>query len=185
MKYVSVREEKREDGRMQAKFEVKMTTRTMYRFLLNHTYHSPSGFIAAALGMGALGICAYTYGGVEGWQTTLYGAFGIWFLIYLPVSLYLKAARQVRLNPVYRKPLEYRIDDQGIATRQEGKHAEIKWGAVFKVRESRESLLIYTAKSYCFVLPKKAMGGQTGQVLSLIRKHMKPEKVKLYEIRNK
>lgn len=165
---------------MKATFDVKMTPKIMYNFLMHHTYTSAAGFFSTIVGIGILVLFFMTLGDEDAGKSAIYGIFGVWFLIYLPVSLYMKAAKQVKLNPVYKNPLTYTTDEQGITTTQGEAKAEVKWEDVMKVRETKLSLLIYTGKSYCFVLPKEAMGEQGRIVKELIRKKVKPGRVKIH-----
>ncbi len=165
---------------MKVKFDVKMNQKTMYNFLMHHTYHTPAGYFATAVGIGILALFFATLGKEDAGKSVVYGIFGFWFLVYLPVSLYLKAARQVKLNPVYQKPLTYLIDETGITTSQGEQQDHVDWDQLVKIRETRLSLLIYTGKTYCFVLPKEAMGSNCQAVKDLIRAKVKAGRVKIH-----
>ena len=165
-----------------ATFDVKMNTRVMYNFLMSHAYSGPSGFLSHIIGIVILVLFFTTLGETDTTKSVIYGIFGVWFLIYLPVSLYSKAVKQVKLNPVYKKPLTYTVDEQGIATSQGEQEAMVTWDKLVKVRETKLSLLIYTGKSYCFVLPKEAMGEQCATVKALIQEKIDPRKVKIHGI---
>lgn len=103
---------------MEVKFDVKMTQKIMYNFLMNHTYKSMAGIAGVLFGIGAFVIMAVTWGNVPEWQSMVYLLFGFWFLLYQPVSLYMKAAKQVKLNPTFQKPVTYIISETGITTMQ-------------------------------------------------------------------
>lgn len=164
---------------MEAKFEVKMTRKIMYNFLMNHTYRSFTGVIGILFGLSAIAMGVMSMGQAEVWQTCLYLFFGIWFLLYLPVSLYSRAGRQVKTNPTFKSPIGYTINDRGISTNQGDRHAHIAWTDMQKVTETKLSLLAYTGKRYSFVLPKESMGSQYDTVVKLMKKNMDPKKVKV------
>ncbi|MDY3729042.1 MAG: YcxB family protein [Candidatus Choladocola sp.] len=166
---------------MEIKFEVKMTQKAMFNFLMHHAYSGASGFVGTILGVAALVLTAFTFGKVEMWQTTLYLVFGIWFLLYLPVSLYFRSVKQVKLNPVFKKPITYILGEEGIRTVQGDQHADAAWTDLYKVRETKVSLLIYTGKRYCFVWPRESMGDQYSNVVTMVREHTAAEKVKLHD----
>ena len=98
---------------MEAKFEVKMTQKVMYNFLLNHTYRSAAGVVGLLFGLSAFVLCIVTFGNVPVWQSILYLLFGIWFFLYLPLNLYLRSKKQVKGNPVFQKPICYVVNDNG------------------------------------------------------------------------
>lgn len=166
---------------MKATFDVKMNQKVMYNFLMHHTYSGFSGFFSTAVGIGILGLFFATLGKTDPSQSVVYAIFGVLFLIYLPGSLFMKAAQQVKLNPVYKKPLTYTVDENGITSQQEEQKAEVQWENILKVRETRLSVLVYTGKAYCFILPKDAMGSQMATVKTLIRENIAPGKVKLHD----
>jgi len=164
---------------MEVKFDVKMTQKIMYNFLMNHTYKSMAGIAGVLFGIGAFVIMAVTWGDVPEWQSMVYLLFGFWFLLYQPVSLYTKAAKQVKLNPTFKKPITYIIGETGITTMQGDKQAEIAWEDMLKVTETKLSLLAYTGKRYSFVLPKESMGEQYETVVKMFREHMDAGRVKI------
>lgn len=164
---------------MEVKFDVKMTQKIMYNFLMNHTYKSMAGIAGVLFGIGAFVIMAVTWGNVPEWQSMAYLLFGFWFLLYQPVSLYRKAAKQVKLNPTFQKPVTYIISDTGITTMQGDKQAQIAWEDMLKVTETKLSLLAYTGKRYSFVLPKESMGEQYETAVKMIREHMNAGRVKI------
>ena len=164
---------------MEVKYDVKMTQKIMYNFLMNHTYKSMAGIAGVLFGIGAFVIMAVTWGDVPEWQSMVYLLFGFWFLLYQPVSLYTRAAKQVKLNPTFQKPVTYIMSDTGIVTMQGDKQAEIAWEDMLKVTETKLSLLAYTGKRYSFVLPKESMGEQYETVVKLIREHMDAGRVKI------
>lgn len=164
---------------MEVKFDVKMTQKIMYNFLMSHTYKSAAGIAGVLFGVGAFVIMAVTWGDVPEWQSMVYLLFGIWFLLYQPVSLYTRAAKQVKLNPTFKKPITYIISDEGITTMQGDKQAKIDWEDMLKVTETKLSLLAYTGKRYSFVLPKECMGEQYGTVVKMMREHMDAKRVKI------
>lgn len=164
---------------MEVKFDVKMTQKIMYDFLMNHTYKNISGIAGVLFGLAAFVIMAVTWGNVPEWQSAAYLLFGIWFLLYQPVSLYMKAAKQMKLNPAFKKPITYIISEEGITTMQEDKQAQIAWEDMQRVTETKRSLLAYTGKRYSFVLPKECMGEQYETVVEMIRSHMDANRVKI------
>lgn len=167
---------------MKATFDVKMSTRVLYNFLMSHAYSKPSGPLSHVLGAVILALYFLTKGETDPTKSMIYIVFGVWFLVYLPVSLYSKAMKQVKLNPVYKTPLTYTVDEEGITTSQGQQRSAVTWDKLVKVKETRLSLLLYTGKSYCFVFPKEAMGEQCAAVKTLIQEKIDPRKVKIHGV---
>lgn len=164
---------------MEVKLEVKMTQRVMYDFLMSHTYKSISGIMGILFGVIALVIFVVTLGKTENWMSIVYLVFGIWFLLYMPVALYLRSIKQVKLNPTFKKMLSYVINEEGILTVQGDKQAMIKWDDILKIGQSKLSYLVYTGKRYSFVLPKEVIAEQDETLMKLFREHLPTEKIKI------
>ena len=143
---------------MSAEFEVKMTPKILFDFQLFHTYHSFSGIFSILFGIGTLILAIVTFGDVSGAMTAVYLLF-----------------------TVFQKPLTYVVSDEGITSTQEENEAHITWEQILSVKETKNSLLLYTGKRYCSILPRESMGSQITVVLGLIRKHVKAEKIKVGE----
>ena len=73
---------------MEVEFDVKIDAGALYDYMLRHTYSSGIGILGSAVG--ALGIVMYLMNGY-----LLYLIFGGILLFYQPVSLYLRAKKQV------------------------------------------------------------------------------------------
>ncbi len=166
---------------MRTEFSVQMTQKRMFRFLMYHTYHSPSGWFGVALGIALLGLSAWTFAKGEAADTSgmLYLFFGCYFLLFQPVLLYLRAAKQVRLNPVFKDPITYVVDDAGISSRQKEQEARIGWEQVVKAVGTRRDFYLYVGKASCCIFPKECMGDGAGAVEALARKHLDAKRVRL------
>lgn len=157
---------------MKAEFEISMTKRAMYGFLMYHSYHSFSGIFSIIAGLALLllfGWCVRT--GDDG---ILYLFFGVLFLIYQPWTLLMAAARQVASAPAFRQPLSYAVTEEGISVRQGDEEQTIGWEAVRKVRETSRSLFVYTGKKVAFIWIKEQMGEQENTVRTLLQAHLTP-----------
>lgn len=164
---------------MSAKFDVKMTKKILYDFLMTHTYRSFSGWFSIIIGLCGVVFTIFSVGKAETMMTVVYGLFSVYFLLYQPLVLYMKAAKQIKMNPMYREPLHYEVNDEGILSFQNDQQALIPWENILKVTESKYSFLLYTGKISSFVLPRESMGTQITIVEGLIRKHLAAGKVKI------
>lgn len=164
---------------MSAKFDVKMTGKILYDFLMTHTYRSFSGFFSIILGILGVVLTVATFGKTETMISVVYGVFSVYFLCYQPITLYMRAVNQVKRNPMYREPMHYEISDEGIKSSQNDANVLIPWENIVKVTESKYSLLLYTGKISSFVLPKENIGEQITIVEGLLKKHLEAEQIKI------
>lgn len=163
---------------MKSEFKIQMTTGAMYKFLMYHTYHKFSGFFSIVLGLVLIGFYL-SPSGRSTQNSLVYLVFGILFLLYEPWTLYTKAAQQAKLNPVFKKPLTYIAAEEGIQVVQDEASSELSWDNVYKVRETAQSILVYTNTKNAFIWIKKQMGVEEATVRTLIRAHVPAAKCKL------
>lgn len=157
---------------MRLEFETKITTNILYDYMLHHTYSSFSGLLGSIVG--AVFILFYfSYGNI------LHLAAGIVLLLYLPCSLYMSSLRQIKMSPVFQKPLHYEMTDEGIRVSQ-GQESQLqKWEDIQKAVSTGKSIIVYNTKVNAWIFPRKDMGEMTAKVIEMISTHMKPEKVKI------
>lgn len=162
---------------MEIEFDVKMDVKTMYNFLLYYNYTkfqtiigTVVGFLAVVIGLGQ---------GQMDSRAFLYIGIGILLIVYTPLSLYMRALKQVKLAPVYKKPITYQLTEKGIITSQEGKESMVGWENVVKVVSTNKSILVFVSKIHASILPKAAMGEKYESVICQISTHVSPEKVKI------
>ena len=128
--------------------DVKITSGDLYDFLLRHSYNSVSGLLGAVIG--ALGVVV----GISR-QYWIYLILGVVILLYLPWTLFIKSKQQVANNPVFREPLHYVLDENGITISQ---------GA----SSTGRSIIVYTAKNTATIFPKSQMQDKTTDVIEMI-----------------
>ncbi len=164
---------------MSIKFKVKMTVKAMYNFMIHHTYTSINGILGTVLGIVSLYLGAKDIG--EGFIQTgmAFLAIGILFVFVNPILLWNKACKQVKLSPMFQKPIEYELTDTDIIIRQEGEESLLPWEAVTKVVGTSQSLIIYFSRVRAFVLPKKDIGEDYNKVVELLFTKVGSKKVKL------
>lgn len=158
---------------MEIKFEVKITTGVLYDYLLQHMYSSFQGIFGATVG--ALLILLFA---MRPQEYILALIFGIIILAYLPGSLFLKAKAQA-LNPVFKEPLQYEMNDTCVTVSQGETTQEQPWETMYKAVSTRTSIILYTNRLNACIFPRKDLGGMTTAVIEAISMHMDPKKVKI------
>ena len=128
---------------MSVKFEVKMTDKIMYDFLLYHTYTHMSGLLGAMIGVLALGM-GINYM-LSGDSMAAMPAFilAALFLVVTPVSLKGKAKTQVQRTKMFQKPLEYELSEEGVTVRQGELEVTNKWEDFSKAVSTNRAVILY------------------------------------------
>ena len=155
---------------MKIEFDVKMTTSKMYDYMLYHTFRSFSGIMGEVVGI-MLIACYFAA------KKPLYLIAGIIVVLYLPVALYMNAKKQVSLNPVFKIPLHYSLDEEGITVTSGENSDSQKWSDMYKAVSSGKSIIIYTNKINACIFPKADLGDKLPDVIKMISTHMDPKRV--------
>ena len=157
---------------MEIEFDVQMTSGDLYDYMLHHTYSSASGLIGAVAG--ALMIVAFFSG-----AGVLCLIAGLIILLYLPITLFLKSKQQFLSNPSFKKPLHYKMTEEGIKVSQGEEVQSQKWEDMYKAVSTMKSLIVYTSPVNATIFPKRELGDLTPGVIEIISTHMPPKKVKI------
>ena len=157
---------------MEMEFDIKMTSGDLYDYMLHHTYSGASGLIGAIVG--ALLVIAYFSG-----AGFIYLIAGVVILAYLPVTLFLKSKQQFLANPSFKKPLHYKLTEEGIEVSQGEEVQKQKWEDMHKAVSTMRSLIVYTSPVNATIFPKRELGELSPGVIGMISTHMPPKKVKI------
>lgn len=164
---------------MSVEFDIRITDRDMYRFNMYHSYTGFQGIFATILGIAVLIVAVLTRGKIAAMYTYLYIAFGIVFLIYMPVSLFLRSKRQLLTSEALRDTLHYKLDEQGICVSQKGETASLPWKQVYKMIGTKSNLLIYSSRINAYVIPRALINEKYDAIKAMAVKYLKDYQMKL------
>ena len=167
---------------MSVKFQVQMTDKYMYDFMLYHNYTHASGLTSAIAGVlcFAVFLTKVTDGDMQ--SSIIWLMCSILMLIINPQNMKSRAKMQVKNTPMYQKPLEYELHDEGITVRQEEAESVITWEEVTKAVSTGKSVLLYLGRVRALIFQKECMSEQYEEVLKIIHTHVSPQKVKIRHI---
>ena len=156
---------------MELEFDVKISASDLYDYLLFHTYGKAQGLIGSIVGALMI-VCYFAEGHI------LFLIAGVVILVYIPWTLFLKS-RQQALNKCFKKPLHYKMTEEGIEVSQDG-NAELQaWDTMYKAVSTNKSIIVYTTPVSACIFPKRDLGEQKMKVIEMISTHMPPKKVKI------
>ena len=167
---------------MSVKFNVKMTEKYMYDFMLYHNYTHFSGLLGAIIGVVALGLTISNFisGNTQNAGFTLIVA--VLFLVVTPRTTKQRAAMQVKNSKMFQDVLEYEFNEEGIVVRQGELEAATPWEECSKAVSTQKSVIIYITRVRALIFPKECMGEQYEEAVKMIHTHMPPAKVKIRHI---
>ncbi|MCH5261069.1 MAG: YcxB family protein, partial [Lachnospiraceae bacterium] len=100
-------------------------------------------------------------------------------LLYLPWTLFIRSRQQALNTPAFKKPLHYRLTDEGIEVSQDDTTEQMGWDGMVKAVSTTNSIIVYTTKTNACIFPKKDLGDKKYKVIEIISTHMPPGKVKI------
>lgn len=157
---------------MRQEFDVNMTASALYDFNMYNTYAGAAGIIGTAFGATLLVLYA-------AYLQPYYLFAGIVVILYSPVFLFFNSQKQAKLNPMFKHPLHYVMDDEGVTVSQGESELKVEWEYMLKARSTNQSILLYTNKNSAWIFPKKDLGEKRYDIIEAISTHMSPNKVKI------
>ena len=157
---------------MEVEFDVKMEAGILYDYMMHHTFSSFVGMMGTVVG--ALLLIVFF---AE--RQALFLIAAVVVLAYQPWSLFLRSRQQMVNNPAFKKPLHYKLTEDGIEVSQDGAVDSQKWEDMYKAVSTGSSIIVYTSRVNACIFPKKDMGDSKYKVIEMISTHMPPKKVKI------
>lgn len=156
---------------MEMEFDVQITKKDLYDYQLYHAYTSLSGLFGTIVG------CLFLVGFFNT-GTPLYLIIGAFVILYFPWTLHIKAASQAAA-PVFKKPLHYRLSEEGLEISTEEEKQIVPWESITKASSTGKIIMLYTSKVNAFLFPKRVLGERCGELVQVISRYVAPEKVKI------
>lgn len=152
--------------------DIKIEAKDLYDYMMAHTYNTPSGIIGSCFGaiMVIIGVMTKMW---------IYVILGTVLLLYLPWNLKIKSKQQALMNPAFKEPLHYILDEEGITVSQGDQTQSQAWENMYKATSTTKSIIVYTTKVNATIFPKSQVGEQLPALIEIISTHMPAGKVKI------
>ena len=157
---------------MEIEFDVKVTAGVLYDYLLYHTYTSLSGMLGTLVGVFLIMAFLST-------KYVIYLIAGVVLIAYLPGALFLRAMQQVQNTPAFKKPLHYKMTDEGISVSQGENEENQSWDNCVRAVSTGRSIILYTSRTAASIFPNRDLGDKKEALIQMISTHMPPKKVKI------
>lgn len=156
---------------MEMEFDVRITKKDLYDYQLHHAYTSLSGLFGTIVG------CLFLVGFFNT-GTPLYLLIGAFIILYFPWTLHIKAASQAQ-TPIFKKPLHYRLSEEGLEISAEEEKQLVPWTDITKASSTGKTILLYTSKVNAFLFPKRELGERKGEFVQAVSRYVTPDRVKI------
>ena len=153
---------------MKVVLDIKLDAKDLFRFNMQQAYRGMQGILSIILPILVFAYAVTSFGEVSIGSTLVYVGLGIVFLVYVPISLWLRANKTVKdENNALSKQLHYEFEES----------VEFQWENIFQMKTSGPLLLVYTNRINAYVLPLTQVGGKYEELSKLA--HAKLEKYRI------
>lgn len=166
---------------MKVTLDIKLDAKDLFKFNMMQAYRGIQGSLSIILPILVFAYAVTSYGTVSIGSTLVYIGLGIMFLVYVPVSLWLRVNKTIKdENNALSKSIHYEFEEETIRVSVGEESVEFKWENIFQMKTSGNLLLLYTNRINAYIFPL-AQVGDDYEALSKLA-HSKLEK---YRIRMK
>ena len=148
---------------MPLEFDIKLKSKDMFHFNMYQTYTSFSGWSSIIFSIGMFGLAGYTgylYGIDMLPRVLMYIVVGILLLVYIPMTLWMRAKQSLKASPVLSNTLHYHVDEEGFTVTQGEASGVLAWKQIYKMVATKHLVLVYSGRLNAYVIPKEQLGEQ-------------------------
>lgn len=162
----------------EAKFSILIKPADLSNYLFYHTYSRVSGFIGIFISLAALVILATNYQNNDPLKNIFLIVCGALFTVIQPIQLKMQAAKLVKLNPTYKSPFEYILNQDGLKVKQNDEEVVVPWDGILVVKETSKAIFVYTSPVAAFIGPKAQFEGEYDLVKEILKENLKDAQCK-------
>lgn len=164
---------------MPIEYDITLTSKDMYRFNMYQMYSGFHGWFSIVVSILIFVVAGKTYGDIEMMYTVLYVAFGIIFLVYSPISLYLRSKRVLLTSEVLSGTLHYAVDEAGFTVTQGEASAQLPWTQIYKMVATKHNVLVYSNRTNAYVIPREQLSERYDALAALANSKLEKCRVKM------
>lgn len=150
------------------KITVNMNKKALTDFVMRSYYCKLSGIMSIVLGLGGLAFLVWNIasGNPSVRNILLFGAVAVICLVANPMTLLMKANKQLKTNPSYKAPVSYELRPENLKISVGEESQELEWNNIYRLRASGSMVAVYTSPYHAFVIPTDELGSDRAIVLS-------------------
>ena len=152
-------------------FSYQTKVKDMYRFFLYHAYIGISGVINLLISVGAIVLLITGGKQRDAFGNVILIILALLFTVINPIQLYYKAAKQVKLTPMFQQPLNYEISKDGIKVTLGEEEMALPFSEVRKIVETGKDFYFYMTLTRAHVLPKEGFSEDVNMMRTLINEY--------------
>lgn len=165
---------------MKVVLDIKLDAKDLFRFNMQQAYRGMQGILSIILPILVFAYAVTSFGEVSIGSTLVYVGLGIVFLVYVPVSLWLRVNKIVKdENNALSKVLHYEFEEEVIHVSVGEESVEFKWENIFQMKSSGPLLLVYTNRINAYVLPLEQVGDRYEELSKLAHEKLEKYRIKM------
>ena len=165
---------------MKVSFDIKLTAKHLFKFNMMQAYKGMQGVLSILLPVLIFAYAVSSYGQVGIGSTLVYTGLGIMFLVYVPVSLWLRVNKIIKdENNALSKTLHYDFEEEGIRVSVGEESVEFKWENIFQMKSTKDMVFVYTNRINAYILPKAQLGENYDKLSELAHKRLEKYRIKM------
>lgn len=168
---------------MTAEFDVKLSAQDLFGFNMYQTYlGGVHGAVSILMALVFWISAGFTLRQGQVGYGVLYIAAGVLFLVYMPVSLWLRSKKTILTNKVLSQTLHYEVSDECIKVTQGEETGELPWNLVYKIIANDKRILIYSNRINAYVVPREQIGKQYDTFVQIASKQLESYRLKVKKL---
>lgn len=152
--------------------ETRIKTGELYSYLMMHTYSSFSGKVCVILSVLALIMLLLGAGKGDMTKTVILGIVAALYTVINPIMLYMKAAKQAKLNPAYKDSMKFGFHEKGVNISFGGNEGMIPWDKMVRVKKTKKVYALYTDPIHAFLIATKDLQKTGSEIENYIEGHI-------------
>ena len=165
---------------MKVVLDIKLDAKDLFRFNMQQAYRGMQGILSIILPILVFAYAVTSFGEVSIGSTLVYVGLGIVFLVYVPVSLWLRVNNILKdENNALSKVLHYEFEEVVIHVSVGEESVEFKWENIFQMKTSGPLLLVYTNRINAYVLPLEQVGDRYEELSKLAYEKLEKYRIKM------
>ena len=167
---------------MKAVLDIKVEAKDLFKFNILQAYEGRQGFLSILLPILIFAYSITSFGSVSIGSTLVYVGIGIVFLVYVPVTLWIRANKIVNDSKnALSKEIHYEFTEEGILVSVGEESVELEWKNVYRVKTAMGILQIYTNRNNAYLLPLAQVGENYDVLSKLVYAKVEKFRVRMYK----
>ena len=167
---------------MELTFDVKVTAKDLYRYNMRNAYTSFQGILSIICAALVVFVFVWKFDALNVPYIILFIVLALAFLLYIPISLWIRSNQIVKTSDVFKEPLTFVFGDESIAVTSpimtEADEVNLPYNDVFRVTKTSKDILIYTNRVSAYIIPREQVTALESQLLEMLKSKVEDFKIK-------